>query len=161
MNALQNMPAEAHVWVFQSTRTFTELDLTEIHSKSSAFTEVWKSHGNAVASSFNIFYNRFIVVAVDERTVKVGGCSQDSLHGFIKELGRQLDINFFDRMQIAYRSNNEILTSPLSEFEKLAEQKIINESTIVFNNMVSTKADFDKNWEVPLKHSWHNRVLAV
>jgi hypothetical protein len=62
-------------------------------------------------------------------------------------------------MQVAYRKENEILTCSLSEFEKLAALNIVNESTIVFNNMISTKKEFDNNWEVNLKQSWQSRVL--
>jgi hypothetical protein len=36
---------------------------------------------------------------------------------------------------------------------------MVNESTIVFNNMVSSKSAFDKEWQVPLKQSWQSRVL--
>jgi hypothetical protein len=39
------------------------------------------------------------------------------------------------------------------------EQKITSE-TIVFNNMVNTKEDFENNWEIPAKQSWHKRFLV-
>ena len=64
-------------------------------------------------------------------------------------------------MQIAYRGNgNELLSCSFSEFEKLASQNLVNPSTIVFNNMVTTKQAFDQEWEVPLKQSWQSRVLV-
>jgi len=30
----------------------------------------------------------------------------------------------------------------------------------VFNNMVATKADFENNWEIQAKESWHKRFLV-
>ena len=48
----------------------------------------------------------------------------------------------------------------LAEFEKMAAAYHVNENTIVFNNMVTTKLGFETEWEVPLKKSWQNRVLA-
>jgi hypothetical protein len=62
-------------------------------------------------------------------------------------------------MQVAYKNDGQILACSLSDFEKLAEQKKVDENTIVFNNMVSSKSSFEKEWEVPLKNSWQNRVL--
>jgi hypothetical protein len=48
----------------------------------------------------------------------------------------------------------------LQEFEKLAKQGMVTASTLVFNNMITTKADFDAAWEVPLQESWQKRVLS-
>lgn len=159
MNSLKNMPANARLWVFQSNRILSDIELGAIEKLASQFITNWTSHGARVTASFNLFYNRFIVFAVDEQQAQAGGCSIDSLNAFVKELGQSLNINFFDRLQVAYRKGNEILTCQLSEFEKLAKEKIVNGSTIVFNNMVISKSAFENEWEVPVEKSWHNRVL--
>ena len=160
MNSLKNMPADARLWVFQSNRKLSDAEVNTIEKLAAQFITRWTSHGAKIAASFNVFYDRFIVFAIDEQQAQAGGCSIDSLNGFMKELGQSLNINFFDRLQVAYRKENEILTCALSEFEKLAKQKMVDESTIVFNNMVISKSSFEKEWEVPVKQSWHKRVLV-
>ena len=48
----------------------------------------------------------------------------------------------------------------LSDFRKMAKAKSVSANTVVFNNLVNTKAEYLENWEVPAKESWHNRFLA-
>ena len=43
--------------------------------------------------------------------------------------------------------------------KQFAKENKITSETIVFNNMVQTKQDFETDWEVPAKESWHKRFL--
>lgn len=154
------MPPNAKVWVYQSNRKLTDSEVEKIVNSGLAFIDQWAAHGANLKASFDVLYNLFIILSVDEQQAMASGCSIDSSVRFIKSIEQNLHINLFDRLQVAYRKDNNISICSLSEFEKLAEQGIVNESTIVFNNMVTTKAAFDSDWEVPLKQSWQNRVLA-
>ncbi len=157
--SISKMPLDARVWIFQSNRGLTDSEVIAIEKAGHNFIVGWTSHGASLKASFDVLYNRFIVIAVDEKQASVGGCSIDSANNFVKELEKQFNLNLFDRMQVAYRKENEILICHLSDFEKLAAQNIVNESTIVFNNLISTKKEFDNNWEVNLKQSWQSRLL--
>ena len=159
MLSIKQMPADARVWIFQSNKVLSDVEVININKVGLDFVEGWKAHGASLKASFDILYNRFIIIAVDEKQASVGGCSIDSAIHFIKELEKQYNLNLLDRMQVAYRNGNEIFSCNLSEFEKLVAQNIVNESTIVFNNMVSTKSELDSNWELDLKQSWQGRVL--
>ncbi len=159
MTTIKNMPPNAKLWVYQSNRALTNEEVTEITKSALAFIADWAAHGASLKAGFEIIYNRFIVLAVDEQQALASGCSIDKSVKFIKELEQQFNLNLFDRMQIAYRKENEIVVCKLSEFEKLAQQGLVNETTIVFNNMVTTKTAFDNEWEVPLKQSWQSRFL--
>jgi hypothetical protein len=154
------MPSNARVWVYQSNRLLSEVEVKVIENSGLDFINSWTAHGASLKASFDVLYNRFVVIAVDEAQALASGCSVDKSVHFIKDLEKQLNLNFFDRMQVAYRKGNEIAVASLSEFEKLAAHGLVNESTIVFNNMVNNKAAFDTDWEVPLKQSWQSRVLA-
>ena len=160
MNSLKNMPSDARLWVFQSNRVLSTVEVNAIDKLATQFITRWTSHGARITASCTVFYDRFVVFAIDEQQAQAGGCSIDSLNGFVKELGQSLNVNFFDRLQVAYRKGDEILSCALSEFERLAKQNIVDESTIVFNNMVISKSAFEIEWEVPLKQSWHKRVLV-
>ena len=154
------MPSDARVWVYQSNRLLSEVEVKAIENSGLDFINSWTAHGASLKASLDVLYNRFVVIAVDEVQALASGCSVDKSVHFIKELEKQLNLNFFDRMQVAYRKGDEIAACSLSEFEKLAAQGFINESTIVFNNMVNNKSTFDTEWEVPLKQSWQSRVLV-
>lgn len=160
MNTIQQMPVDARVWVYQSNTRLSEQQVREISAKGTAFIESWAAHGAALKASFDILYNRFLVLAVDEKQAQASGCSIDKSVGFMKLLEQEFNIQLFDRMQVAYRRQQEIEVCSLAEFEKLAKQGIVTPSTVVFNNMVTTKEAFDAAWEVPLQESWQKRVLS-
>ena len=45
------------------------------------------------------------------------------------------------------------------DFKKLAQQKKVDNQTIVFNNLVTNLYEYQHAWETPMEHSWHNRFL--
>ncbi len=159
MHTINQMPLNARVWVYQSNRFLSDAEINSIKEQGTIFIQQWAAHGASLKASFDVLYNLFIVIAVDEQQALASGCSIDSSVKFMKELELKFNLNLFDRMQVAYRLDNEIKTCSLSEFEKLAEEEKVNEETIVFNNMITTKTSFDKEWEGPLKKSWQKRVL--
>jgi len=159
--SISQMPPDARVWVYQSNRRLLDTEIDIIKKSGQLFLKDWAAHGANLRSSLDVLYNRFVIIAVDEQQALASGCSIDKSVRFIIDMERQLNIGFFDRMQVAYRDkNNEIVACSLSEFEKLASQKSVGPSTIVFNNIVTTKQEFETKWEVPLKQSWQSRVLA-
>jgi hypothetical protein len=62
-------------------------------------------------------------------------------------------------MNIAYRDNEKISICRIDEFEGLLHRREVDADTIVFNNLVDTKKDFDSKWEVLLKDSWHKKLM--
>ena len=159
MNTIKQMPGDARTWVYQSNTILTETQVNTIIQKGRAFIEGWAAHGAPLNASFDILYNRFIIIAVDEKQAMDSGCSIDKSVAFIKSVEQEFGLHLLDRMQVAYRKADAIEVCSLSEFEKLANNGAVNAATIVFNNMITTKAGFDSDWEVPLKGSWQSRVL--
>jgi hypothetical protein len=156
---IQQMPSNARVWVYQSSTSLSEEQVNTILRKGQAFIESWTAHGASLKASFDVLYNRFIIISVDEQQAMASGCSIDKSLSFIKSLEQEFNLQLLDRMQVAYRRGDDIEVCSLQEFEKLAGKGLVNASTIVFNNMVSTKAAFDSTWEVPITESWQRRVL--
>ena len=160
VNSIKNMPSNARVWVYQSVRMLTSAEVDAILIEGKKFVENWSAHGAVLNAGFEIMYDRFIVLCVDEEQAMASGCSIDKSVQFIKQLEQQFGLNLFDRMQVAYKQGEIIHACSLAEFEKMAAAYHVNENTIVFNNMITTKLGFETEWEVPLKKSWQNRVLA-
>ena len=96
---------------------------------------------------------------MDESFNYVSGCSIDSSVRFIQQLENELQLDLMDKMNITFKDGENINLVKLKDFQVFAKAKKINSETIVFNNMVNTKKDFEENWEVPAKQSWHNRFL--
>lgn len=155
------MPAHARVWIYQSDRDLKDIEIDEMRRKSAMFLMEWSSHGNLMLATVEFLYNRFIVVAADEDAARASGCGIDKSVRFIQQLEKDYGLNLFDRMLVAYRdADTRIQTVKLHVFEQMMEKGELNGETIVFNNLVGTKEEMQAKWEVPVKKSWHARMLV-
>lgn len=126
-----------------------------------SFVEQWTSHKVGVTGWGDLLHNRFVVLMADEDEVKPSGCSIDSSVRFVKGLEQEMNTRFFDRWNIAYLKDGEVLSCNKEELCKLLESGEINDDTIVFNNLVQSKAELLNNWQVPYSQSWLKRVAAA
>ena len=96
---------------------------------------------------------------VDEELALASGCSIDSSFEFIQDLEKRLGVSLLDRLIVAHRDAKGIALTRIDEFEIMIRDGEVGIETIVFNNLVDNKADFDSKWEVLLKDSWHRKLL--
>lgn len=160
MEKISSLPLHSRVWIYQSVRELSAQEVTDIRANALSFLNQWTSHGNSMDAAIDVLYNRFIIVAVDEQTAPASGCGIDKSVRFIQDIEKQFNTTLLDRMQVAYKVGDSIHSCSLSEFEKLINIKQVDESTIVFNNLVSTLAELKSNWQIPLKQSWHSKMLV-
>ncbi len=163
-SSIEQMPDNARVWVYQNNKELSEAEVSAVNAAGIEFINSWTAHGASLKASFDILFNRFIVIAVDEQQALASGCSIDKSVHFVKQLEQRFNLNLFDRMQVAYRDGREIKSCHLSNLlneltNALSKDKNALGEIIVFNNMVITKAEFDEQWEIPLKYSWQSRIL--
>ncbi|HET8827710.1 MAG TPA: ABC transporter ATPase [Pelobium sp.] len=136
------------------------MQLSEINTILEDFTTSWSAHNQALKATFEIRYNRFIVLIVDETQAGASGCSIDKSVHLMQELEKKFQINLLDRFNIAYKVGDVVESVDRSEFEKLIETGAVNPSTPVFNNMVSNYQDYKSKWETTIANSWHRSVFA-
>jgi len=151
---------QSRVWIYQSDRKFTSTEESEILNKLAAFTNQWKAHGNELLAKAEIRYGFFIILTVDESQAGVTGCSIDSSVRLIKEIEQEYHVDLFNRFNIAYKVNGEVVVNSKEDFETLVNIKQVTLETIVFNNMVQNLAELESKWEVPFQNSWHSTVFA-
>jgi DNA-binding transcriptional regulator YhcF (GntR family) len=149
----------ARVWIYQANRSFSEVELEEIKTKLSNFITQWTAHGSDLEASFEIKYKRFIILAVDQEKQTATGCSIDASVHFIQQLEKEYNVDLLDKMNVSYKQGEYVAYKDLKAFRKMAKDRAVTGNTIVFNNLVATKAEFLENWEVPAKESWHGRFL--
>ena len=155
----ENMPDEAKVWIYQSNRKLNEEEVLQIEQKLLDFTNDWTAHGNPLMASYQVKYQRFIILAVDGTTQMATGCSIDASVQFIQELEQLFKIELLDKMNVTYKTGDFIAFKSLIDFKKMAKDKAVNENTIVFNNLVNTVGEWYEFWEVPASESWHARFF--
>ncbi|MGB0424161.1 MAG: ABC transporter ATPase [Flavobacteriales bacterium] len=152
------MNDNARVWIYQANRFLTDQEILKVNEATQEFVQSWSAHGNALAAEAHVLYKRFVVFFVDENQAEITGCSIDKSVALINGLGSELGIDFFDRMQILYRENNQIKEDRMHDFWAKRKAQIVNDQTPVFNNLVKTKGEFDSSWETVFGESWHSSM---
>lgn len=148
------------VWIYQSDRKINEQEVIEIENKAQAFVEKWAAHGAQLKATAEVLFHHFLVLKVDESQAMASGCSIDSSVAFVKKIGQDYQIDFFNRLNLAYLNNsNEVELVAMPNISEKINQRIINEKTIVFNNLVTQLADFGTKWQIPMNQSWAAKFL--
>lgn len=150
------------VWVYQANRELKSDECNAIQSLANEFVNQWSAHGTQLTACAEIIHNRFLVFFVNEGEAQASGCSIDKSVHFVKLIQTKFGLDFFDRMQIAYRTEkNTIKTFDYRDLESLIQSGILSENTIIFNNSVTTKRDWKLSWETPLNKSWMADNLSL
>lgn len=149
------------VWVYQSSRFFSKDEAAQIETFLNSFAKDWTAHNQALKAKAFLKHNLFVVLVVDESQTNASGCSIDKSVNFIKFLGDEFKVDFFDRFRVAYRTENgEIENCDKVSFEKLLFEGKIKNDTKVFNNLVKNLEEFEYHWEINFAESWHNKVFT-
>lgn len=156
MTPYHNLSPDSKVWIYQSSRNFSDQETGELCIVLEKFADEWAAHGKNLKAYATVQYKRFIVLMIDESQAGASGCSIDSSVHFMKEVEKQYGIELFNRLHLAYLTGNgdEVALVHKSELSKLIENQGINEDSTVFNNLVKNKYEFEHTWKIPLKESW-------
>ena len=155
----KTLPDTSRVWIYQANRSFTDEELSEITKKLDHFIEQWTAHGADLKAGFELRYKRFIIIALDQNMNAASGCSIDASVHFIQQLEKEYNIDLMDKMNVSYKQGEFIAYKPLAEFKKMAKDGAVGKKTVVFNNLVVDKGEYEESWEVPASDSWHGRFL--
>jgi hypothetical protein len=156
----QSSQDRSRIWIFQANRKINSQESKIISEALSTFSEGWLVHGSPMEASFDIRFDRFIILAADEQANAASGCSIDDSVRTLKGLGQELSIDFFDRTQVAFKKHDQVFTVLLADLKMKLEEGIWNSETLVFNNLVSTKRDLNHSWIVPASTTWLKRYLS-
>ena len=153
------LPDESRIWIYQSNRKFSDEEIAAIETDLQAFIENWAAHGTGLEASYQIKYNRFIIMAVNQEAQSATGCSIDASVHFIQQLEKKYGVELLDKMNVTFRNGEHIAHKPLIDFKRMAKDKAVTANTIVFNNLVNTVGEWNEFWEVPASESWHSRFF--
>ncbi|MBK7123841.1 MAG: hypothetical protein IPH68_14265 [Chitinophagaceae bacterium] len=144
----------SRVWIYQSSRLFLISEALEMEDMLNDFAANWKSHGTPVKGSANLLFGQFIILMADETAAGVSGCSTDSSVHLVKAIEEKMNVQLFDRQNLAFVVKDKIQLLPLGQLEYAVENNFINADTLYFNNTVLTKKELLENWIIPVKDSW-------
>lgn len=140
------LPGSSRVWIYQANRFLTTNECEVISDSLTKATNQWAAHGAPLKASFEIIENRFVIIAADESHNAASGCSIDASTHWLKDLGNQLNVDFFDRALI-YRNENELKEANPFGVKKLIENEEILSETLLYTQQVADLAALG-NWPI-------------
>lgn len=150
----EQMPANAMVWIYASNRLLSSQDQELIRERATQFLNTWTAHDMPVMAAFDLLYGVFTVFMVDKDAGEISGCGIDKSVAFMKKLGAETGIDFFNRMGIELKTGNDLLLCDKTKAARMFEEGTIGSETLTFDKTVSTKEDFMNRFEIPVSESW-------
>lgn len=154
------MPDHARVWVYQADRNLSDAEIQYIQQSLGVQINNWAAHGEALVGSATILHNRFVIVSVDENHNQVSGCSIDTSTNWLKNLGIEMNLNFFDR-SVAYLQGDEIKTVEMLKIKASVADGVLMPDTLIFNNLVPNMGEFKQAWNISAGKSWMKRYFQT
>jgi len=156
------LPNAARLWTFNAERPLADDELKQLDEALSGFVTSWAAHRMDLAAGYELRYNQFVLIGVDESKLPPSGCSIDSLVNALGAFGRELGLELIDSPEITYRDGNAVHAVSRPEFERLAESGMVNAGTIVFDRTAARVGDLrEGRWERPARQSWHARAFDL
>ncbi len=146
------------VWTYIISKNLTTQEVAALKIECHNFISGWTAHEQKLTAEFEIYKNKIIVVKAHEDVHEASGCSIDKLTRFIKDLEKKFSIELMNRLLVAYKKNDEVEITHVSNIKELLTQHQLTENTIVYNTSLANSSDLVK-WEQPLKNTWLNKYL--
>lgn len=154
------LPKDARIWIFPSNRILSSSEVNLIETRCSSFLKSWTAHKMDLDAAFSIIDQAFLIISVDENNTGASGCSLDKLHQFVKELGSELTVSFFERLNVTLiLENGDTAILPLKDVEKKIQHAEITAETKVYDITLLNVEDLKTKFNVPLGDTWLSRYL--
>ena len=137
------------VFIYPSSRKLYKDELPVFLEKIEKFLLEFKE----VDSFFEIKYSRFIVIFISDQT-SLDLKKNDDLVYFIQSLEKEFKITLLDKVNVCFKQGEYVQLKEIPEFKKLIKNKGVSKKTIVFDNLINIKEEYDNCWEVPAENSW-------
>jgi hypothetical protein len=120
-----NLPAHSRVWLYLANRKLDATEAQYVNEQMQHFLSNWAAHNKKLTCDGVLLLNQYLILAVNEDIESASGCSIDSSVRFVKSLGSELNIDFFNRLKVMVLENEEpIISTYFEAVEK--KQKFIN-----------------------------------
>jgi hypothetical protein len=121
MQQTYNIPAHfgpnCRVWVFIGARPLDATESQWANEQLTSFTQTWQTHGKAMNATGFVFEKYALVIVANEEGVQASGCSMDKINHLVRQMGSELGIDFFARMNTLVKENDRWILSPFNPSE--------------------------------------------
>lgn len=153
------IPDWCKIWVFPSSRKFYEQEIPEIKESIETFLNSWANEGELLKCGYELKYDRFIIISVDDSEFSLSLEAHDALSTFIQALEKKLEVILLDKINVCYKQGDFVQYKDLIEFKKMIKNKGVSPKTTVFDNMITIKEALKNDWEINIMDSWLGRSI--
>lgn len=138
------MNPDSRLWLYPANREMSPTEIAWVNEQVSKFSETWAAHGHDLKASGQVIGTNCIALAVDLTQENASGCSIDTSVRFIKDIGKELNIDFFNRLKIwSETEEGELKQLP---FSKIKDQ----DSGFIFDTMITRLGDMESQYKLSL-----------
>lgn len=145
----QSLPDNSKIYIFPSNRKFYKNECPIIDEKIQQFFQKYETS----EIFYELKYGRFIIVFVSDKT-PLSMDENDELISFIISLEKKFDVSLIDKVNVCFKQGEYVQLKEISDFKKLIKNKGVSKKTIVFDNLIINKKEFEDCWESPAGESW-------
>lgn len=157
---VEGFAPESKVWLYVADRPLAAAETARAEAALQSFAKQWTAHNQALQAAAEVFQNRILVLMVDETRAGASGCSIDTSVHFLEALGREMGLDFFERMVFFYiDADNVIRAANREEFGQKILEGIIGPQTLVLNNLADHKRALLEQLWIPFGKSWHQKLF--
>ena len=156
----EELSPESRVWIYLGNRPFSPKEEESVKKVLKRFCEEWAAHGEPLKSSFRIEKNQFVIMAVDEDFHNPSGCSIDSSVGVLRQIHSLTGVDLLDRSKVPFYIDGHVTLIPLSEVKSNFSIGHLQASTLTFNLLAPTKAEWERKWLITVENSWMAKYLS-
>ena len=142
MDKFKQMNPDSKLWIYQANRELTPTEIDWIQEQLNAYTEDWAAHGNQLHAAGFVLESHFVALAVDSSQAVASGCSVDNSVRFIKDLGKELNVDFFNRLKMI--TENQTGEKSYVTYKQLSETP----ADFVYNPLVNRLGDLDSKFKM-------------
>lgn len=159
---ISQLPDSSRLFMYNIARRLDEQEREKLRTQLEAFLDQWAAHGSALTVGYELPYDHFIAIAVDDSLVGPSGCSIDASVHFLKSFTAATGIEILDAPDACYHDGETVRCVSRREFAELAERGDVNAATTVYDNTVSTLGQLrEGRWEAPASQTWHSRAFTL
>jgi len=155
----ESLAPQSRIWVYFANRDFSDV-VSIVEQGLNHLCREWLAHGAPLKASYQIRYNRFVILAVDPSFNEASGCSIDGSVHALQQLQQTSGVDFFDRTQLPVLVKGEIKVYPMTSIKSIIVENKLEPGTLIFNPVVVTKDDFENIWVTALEKSWLSKYLS-
>jgi hypothetical protein len=151
---MEGLSDKSKLWLYQSDRNLSDTEIKFISENLRVFCKEWTAHNLQLKADFEIIDKRIIALAVDESMNDASGCSIDKSVSRLKSIGTDLNIDFFNRTNMLFKIDDQIVCIDFKEIPLKYENKVIDSDSLIYNMNLSKLRDLKTQFLIPFKTHW-------